>query len=60
MTRTNLVAANQSDSLRTTVPAHIVRQFKMRQGDGLEWEIMAEGGKLRIWVEPVRKKKGKR
>ena len=57
MTRTNLVSANQSDSLRTTVPAHIIKQFKLKQGDALEWEIVAEGSKLRIGVTPVRKGK---
>ena len=31
--RTNLVLANRSDSLRTTIPASIVRQFGLHAGD---------------------------
>ena len=40
---TNLVLANKSESLRTTVPAHIARQFKLKAGDRLAWEMGSRG-----------------
>ena len=42
---TNLVLANKSESLRTTVPAHIARQFKLKAGDRLAWEMVVEDGR---------------
>ena len=50
---TSLVSANQNDSLRVIVPASIVRQFKLGQGDHLEWHIVTSGNKLKIEVIPV-------
>ena len=48
-------ATSKSDSLRTTVPASIVRQFEIKEGDGLEWFLIARGSKLVIEIRPVRK-----
>lgn len=53
--RTNLVVANQSDSLRTTVPTHIIEQFGLSRGDQLEWIIKAVGGTMVIEIQPVKK-----
>ncbi len=47
-------ATTKSKSLRTTIPIGIVKQFDISEGDKLEWEIRAEGGKLIIVVKPVK------
>ena len=52
--RTNLVIANKSDSLRTTVPAHIIRQFKLKARDQLEWNLVADSGTMRIMITPLK------
>ena len=54
---TNLVWANRSRSLRTTVPSHIVKQFKLGVGDKLDWELVVEEGELKIVIRPKRVKK---
>lgn len=43
-------ATSQSDSLRTTVPKGIVRQFNMKEGDKLHWEIISKDNKLAIMI----------
>ena len=43
-------ATSKSDSLRTTVPKGIVRQFNLKEGDKLKWELRAKGDKLVIVV----------
>lgn len=45
-------ATSKSDSLRTTVPKGIVRQFNLKEGDKITWEIQAKGDKLMIVVSP--------
>ena len=54
MFKTNLVLANKSESLRTTVPSHIVKQFKLKQGDQLDWELVADANTLKIIITPTR------
>ena len=64
---TRLTKANsRSESLRTTVPAGIVKQFKMKEKDALEWAMDIKGLKLIILVNhikqeriPVKEKKKK-
>lgn len=51
--RTNLVLANKSESLRTTVPASIIRQFGLKSGDKLEWSIKADNGDLILQVKTL-------
>jgi len=46
-------ATSKSDSLRITVPAGIARQFKLKEGDKLEWEIVPRKNKLVIVVTPI-------
>ena len=48
-------ATPESKSLRTTTPMGIVKQFNLSEGDKLNWEIRAEGGKLTIAVKPLRR-----
>ena len=52
--RTNLVIANKSDSLRTTVPSHIIKQFKLKAGDQLEWNLVVDNNTLRIVITPMK------
>lgn len=47
-------ASTKTQSLRTTVPAGIVKQFGLKVGDKLEWKIKAENkGKLIVVVTPI-------
>lgn len=45
-------ASTITNSLRTTVPASIVHQFDLKDGDKLDWTLKAEGGALTIIVKP--------
>ena len=53
---TRLVLANKSKSLRTTVPAHIIRQFDLKKGDQLEWSLEVKSGKMALGVCPKKSK----
>ncbi len=48
------VATTKSKSLRTTIPIGFVRQFHLREGDKLKWQINVINGKMAIIVEPLR------
>ena len=50
-------ARANSRSLRTTVPAGIVSQFNLREGDRLDWSLKAEGNKLLLIVTPLQTKR---
>jgi bifunctional DNA-binding transcriptional regulator/antitoxin component of YhaV-PrlF toxin-antitoxin module len=41
-------ASTKSESLRTTVPAGIVQQFNLKEGDTLEWSIEPRKNRLII------------
>ena len=43
-------ASNKSESLRTTIPAGIVKQFDLKEGDKLDWNIEPRKNKLIIVV----------
>ncbi len=43
-------------SLRTTVPASIVKQFNLKDGDKLDWTLKVEDGELIIVIKPLMKK----
>ena len=52
---TSLNKANvNSESLRTTVPTGIVKQFDLKDGDKLSWKMDVVKNKLIIHVEPVK------
>jgi len=53
-------ATAKSNSLRTTIPIGIVKQFNLLEGDKLNWEIRAEGGELIIVVKPLKERKSVR
>jgi len=48
-------ATSKSDSLRTTVPSGIVKQFGLTEKDSLEWTMKAENSQMIINVKPVKK-----
>lgn len=50
-------AVANSDSLRTTVPLHIVQQFKLKPKDHFSWELKVEGGELQILVTPRKRER---
>jgi antitoxin component of MazEF toxin-antitoxin module len=47
-------ASNRGDSLRTTIPMSIVRQFDLKEGDKIQWEFRSNGKKIEIIVSPTR------
>jgi len=47
-------SASKSESLRTTVPFSIVKQFGLTEYDKLEWMLKVEGGELIIQVKPIK------
>ena len=51
------LAVSQSESLRTTVPSHIVSQFNLKQNDRLRWELKVINGSLKIIITPVKESK---
>ena len=52
-TTTLSLAVSKSDSLRTTVPTHIVSQFKLKAGGKLDWNLEVVDGKLKIIITPT-------
>lgn len=52
-TTTLTPATSRSKSLRTTIPAGIVRQFKLTEGSKLDWKIEARENELVIVVKPL-------
>lgn len=48
-------AATKTTSLRTTVPANMVRQFKLGDGDKLDWTLEVRDGRMIIVVTPIKK-----
>ncbi len=52
---TTLTKANvSSNSLRTTVPMGIIKQFDLKEGDKLSWKIEIKDGKLAVIIEPLK------
>jgi antitoxin component of MazEF toxin-antitoxin module len=47
-------ATTKGESLRTTVPMSIVKQFGLTEDDKLDWMIKAEGGDLIIHIKPIK------
>jgi hypothetical protein len=46
-------ATSKNESLRTTVPRSIIKQFNLTENDQLEWFLKAEGGELTIHIKPI-------
>ena len=51
--RTKIIAANPTNSLRTTVPIWIARQLNLEPGDFLEWQPAVKDGMTIIEVTPA-------
>ena len=53
---TSLTKANKtSESLRTTVPASVIKQFDLRDGDKLRWQFGTnKKGEIFVKIEPIR------
>lgn len=48
-------ATTQSKSLRTTIPAGIVRQFSLMEGDKIKWKMEVKDNELVIVARPVKR-----
>ena len=48
------VARTQTQSLRTTVPISIVRQFNLQDKDRLQWELKSENDEWYIKIRPFK------
>ena len=53
---TRLTKANKtSESLRTTVPSSVVKQFDLKEGDQLRWRFETnKKGEIFVKIEPIR------
>lgn len=51
------LATSKKESLRTTVPMSIVKQFNLQAGDKLEWVFHIKDGEMVILVRPTKEKK---
>ena len=52
---TSLTKANKnSESLRTTVPASVIRQFDLKEGDKLVWKFETNSKNIFIKIEPIK------
>ena len=47
------LAVSRSNSLRTTVPIHIIRKLNLEKGDTVEWDLDKVG---KDWIATIRKK----
>ena len=45
-------ASTKVKSYRTTVPAGIMSQFNLKEGDKINWELKAENGEIIVIVKP--------
>ncbi|MCJ7718442.1 AbrB family transcriptional regulator [Candidatus Bathyarchaeota archaeon] len=54
------IAATGKESLRTTVPMSIIKHFKLKASDKLDWDFEARNNELVIVVRPLKKSNGKR
>ena len=49
--KTKLSKANTSKSLRTTVPAHIIQQLGLSDGDEITWVLQPKDNKFVVVLE---------
>lgn len=52
------VATSGKESLRTTVPMSILKHFKLKAGDKLDWDFEARNNELIMVVRPVKSSNG--
>ena len=51
---TKVSLANNSKSLRVTIPMSIVRQFEMDENYSLEWKLVTRNNKFVLEVMPIK------
>jgi len=49
------LAVPGKESLRTTVPMSVVRQFNLKPGDMLDWIFEARNSEMAISIKPIKK-----
>jgi hypothetical protein len=54
------LATSGKGSLRTTVPMSILKHFKLKAGDKLDWDFEARNNELIMVVRPLRNSNGNR
>lgn len=47
-------ATTNSKSLRATVPIGIVRQFGLKEGDQINWQLTVKDGEMVIVAKPIK------
>ena len=52
-------ASSKFASLRTTIPMPVVKQWKLKEGDKLDWEWKVQDGEMVLIVRMVREGKKK-
>jgi hypothetical protein len=53
-------ATTGKESLRTTVPMSIIKHFKLKAGNKLDWDFEARNNELVIVVRPLKNSNGNR
>jgi len=48
------LATTGKESLRTTVPMSIIKQFKLKAGNKLEWSFEVKEGEIVLRVNPIK------
>lgn len=48
------LATTGKESLRTTVPMSIIKQFKLKAGDKLDWNFEVKDSQLVLIVRPIK------
>ncbi|MEM3192590.1 MAG: AbrB/MazE/SpoVT family DNA-binding domain-containing protein [Candidatus Parvarchaeota archaeon] len=47
-------ASSRGESLRTTVPMSVVRQFDLKEGSKIRWEFRSNGKEIEVVLQPIR------
>lgn len=47
------LATTGKESLRTTMPMSMVKHFKLKAGDKLDWDFFVKDGELILLVKPI-------
>lgn len=51
------LATTGKESLRTTVPRSIIKQFKLKAGDKPDWTFEVKNGDIAVTVRPIKETK---
>ena len=53
VTTTLHAASSKTSSLRTTVPMWVINQFGLKAGDGVNWKLHVQDGRMIVIMSPV-------